>query len=63
MNCFAAALAIGASTKTGLVSAAIIIAASFGVFPAGMTIIDWAAGASLWPPYSSREIRISLSRW
>jgi len=44
MDCFAVALAIGASTKVRLVSEAIIIAASFGALHAGMTLIGRAAG-------------------
>jgi len=44
MDCFAVSLAIGTSTKTNLLNAALIIASCFGIFQAGMTLIGWAAG-------------------
>jgi putative Mn2+ efflux pump MntP len=44
MDCFAVSLAIGTSTRTKLLNAALIIALCFGVFQAGMTLIGWAAG-------------------
>lgn len=44
MDCFAVSLAIGTSTKTKLLNAALIIALCFGVFQAGMTLAGWAAG-------------------
>jgi len=47
MDCFAVSLAIGTTTKTRLIYAAVIIALCFGVFQAGMTVIGWAAGVSL----------------
>lgn len=47
MDCFAVSLAIGTTTKTRLVYAAVIIAFFFGAFQAGMTIIGWFAGSSL----------------
>ncbi|MDO9035239.1 MAG: hypothetical protein Q7U51_08565 [Methanoregula sp.] len=37
MDCFAVSLAIGTTTKTRLVYAAVIIAFFFGAFQAGMT--------------------------
>ena len=46
MDCLAVSLAIGATTRTRLVPAALIIAASFGIFQGGMTIIGWLAGSS-----------------
>jgi putative Mn2+ efflux pump MntP len=46
MDCLAVSLAVGTTTKTRLLSAAVIIAASFGIFQAGMTIIGWQAGSS-----------------
>jgi len=47
MDCFAVSLAIGTTTKTWLVYAAVIIAACFGIFQAGMTIAGWLAGSTL----------------
>ena len=47
MDCFAVSLAIGTTTKTRLMYAATIIALCFGVFQAGMTVIGWVAGISL----------------
>jgi putative Mn2+ efflux pump MntP len=47
MDCFAVSLAIGTTTKTRLIYAAVIIALCFGAFQAGMTVIGWAAGVSL----------------
>jgi putative Mn2+ efflux pump MntP len=47
MDCFAVSLAIGTTTRTRLVCAAGIIALSFGIFQGGMTLIGWAAGASV----------------
>jgi putative Mn2+ efflux pump MntP len=44
MDCFAVSLAIGARTRTRLMSAAGINALSFCGFQAGMTRIGWAAG-------------------
>jgi manganese efflux pump family protein len=44
MDCFAVSLAIGTNIRTRLISAAVIIALSFGAFQAGMTLIGWAAG-------------------
>jgi putative Mn2+ efflux pump MntP len=44
MDCFAVSLAIGTSTKTRILYAALIIALCFGVFQTGMTLIGWAAG-------------------
>ncbi|MDD1693882.1 MAG: manganese efflux pump MntP family protein [Methanoregula sp.] len=44
MDCFAVSLAIGTTTKTKLLNAALIIALCFGVFQAGMTLAGWAAG-------------------
>jgi putative Mn2+ efflux pump MntP len=46
MDCLAVSLAVGTTTKTRLLSAAVIIAASFGIFQAGMTILGWFAGSS-----------------
>jgi putative Mn2+ efflux pump MntP len=45
MDCFAVSLAIGTRTKTRLITAALIIALSFGAFQTGMTLIGWAAGS------------------
>ncbi len=45
MDCLAVSLAIGTTTKTRLLTVAVIIAASFGIFQAGMTIIGWLAGS------------------
>lgn len=47
MDCLAVSLAIGTSTKTNLLKAALIIALCFGGFQAGMTLIGWAAGTGL----------------
>jgi len=47
MDCFAVSLAIGTTTKTRLVHAAVIIAACFGIFQAGMTLAGWLAGSTL----------------
>jgi putative Mn2+ efflux pump MntP len=46
MDCLAVSLAIGTTTKTRLLSVAVIIAACFAIFQAGMTIIGWLAGSS-----------------
>jgi putative Mn2+ efflux pump MntP len=47
MDCFAVSLAIGTTTKTRLVYAAVIIAIFFGAFQAGMTVVGWLAGSSV----------------
>ncbi len=47
MDCFAVSLAIGTTTKTRLVYAAVIIAVFFGMFQGGMTFIGWLAGSSV----------------
>jgi putative Mn2+ efflux pump MntP len=47
MDCFAVSLAIGTTTKTRLIYAAVIIACFFGMFQAGMTVIGWMAGSSV----------------
>src|SRR5512145_1801491 len=47
MDCFAVSLAIGTSTKTAILRAALIIAFCFGLFQAGMTLIGWVAGSGL----------------
>jgi putative Mn2+ efflux pump MntP len=47
MDCFAVSLAIGTTTKTRLVYAAVIIAVFFSAFQAGMTVIGWLAGSSI----------------
>jgi len=47
MDCFAVSLAIGTTTKARLIYAAAIIALCFGAFQAGMTVVGWAAGATL----------------
>lgn len=47
MDCFAVSLAIGTTTKTRLIYAAVIIAIFFGAFQAGMTVIGWLAGSSV----------------
>jgi len=47
MDCLAVSLAIGTSTKTKLLNAAIIIALCFGGFQGGMTLLGWAAGTGL----------------
>ena len=47
MDCFAVSLAIGTTTKTRLIYAAVIIAIFFSVFQAGMTVIGWLAGSSI----------------
>ncbi|MHB8164782.1 MAG: manganese efflux pump MntP [Methanoregula sp.] len=47
MDCFAVSLAIVTTTKTRLVYAAVIIAAFFSAFQAGMTVIGWLAGSSI----------------
>ena len=46
MDCFAVSLAIGTTTKTRLVYAAVIIGLCFGAFQAGMTVAGWATGIS-----------------
>ena len=53
MDCFAVALAIGTSERLPLARTALVIAASFGVFQAGMTIAGWIAGTSLYTEISS----------
>jgi putative Mn2+ efflux pump MntP len=53
MDCFAVALAIGTSERLPLAKTALVIAASFGIFQAGMTIAGWIAGASLLTEISS----------
>jgi manganese efflux pump family protein len=45
MDCFAVSLAIGTSTTTKLVQAALVIAFFFGFFQAGMTLVGWAAAS------------------
>jgi len=45
MDCLAVSLAIGTSTKTAVLKAALIIALCFGGFQAGMTLIGWIAGS------------------
>ncbi len=47
MDCFAVSLAIGTTTKTRLVYAAVIIACFFGAFQGGMTFVGWLAGSSV----------------
>jgi len=47
MDCFAVSLAIGTTTKVRLIRAAGIIAIFFGGFQAGMTVIGWFAGISV----------------
>ena len=47
MDCFAVSLAIGTTTKTRLVYAAVIIAIFFALFQGGMTVIGWLAGSSV----------------
>jgi putative Mn2+ efflux pump MntP len=47
MDCFAVSLAIGTTTKTRLIYAAVIIAIFFGAFQAGMTVVGWLAGSSV----------------
>lgn len=47
MDCFAVSLAIGTTTKTRMIYAAVIIAIFFGAFQAGMTMIGWLAGSSV----------------
>jgi len=44
MDCFAVSLAIGTSTKTKILHAALIIALCFGIFQTGMTLAGWFAG-------------------
>jgi manganese efflux pump family protein len=44
MDCFAVSLAIGTTTKTKLLNAALVIALCFGVFQTGMTLLGWVAG-------------------
>ena len=44
MDCLAVSLAIGTSTRTKFINAALVIALCFGVFQAGMTLAGWAAG-------------------
>ena len=53
MDCFAVALAIGTSERLPLAKTAVVIAASFGIFQAGMTLAGWAAGASLYAEIAS----------
>ena len=53
MDCFAVALAIGTSERLPLVQTALVIAASFGIFQAGMTVAGWIAGASLYAEIST----------
>jgi manganese efflux pump family protein len=45
MDCFAVSLAIGTSTKTKILHAALVIALCFGIFQTGMTLIGWFAGS------------------
>jgi putative Mn2+ efflux pump MntP len=47
MDCFAVSLAIGTTTKTKLLNAALVIALCFGVFQTGMTLLGWVAGTWL----------------
>jgi putative Mn2+ efflux pump MntP len=53
MDCFAVSLAIGTSTRSQILKTALVIAACFGIFQAGMTIIGWIAGASLYTEISA----------
>jgi len=53
MDCFAVALAIGTSERLPLPKTALVIAASFGIFQAGMTLAGWVAGASLYAEISA----------
>lgn len=53
MDCFAVSLAIGTSTRSQIVKTALVIAASFGCFQAGMTIIGWIAGTSIYTEISA----------
>jgi putative Mn2+ efflux pump MntP len=47
MDCFAVSLAIGSTTKSRLIRAALIIALCFGGFQAGMAALGWVAGVSV----------------
>lgn len=44
MDCFAVSLAIGTSVRSDLLRVALVIAASFGLFQAGMTLLGWGGG-------------------
>ncbi len=46
MDCFAVSLAVGTSTRTSLLNAALIIACCFGAFQAGMTLLGWGLGSA-----------------
>lgn len=52
MDCFAVSLAIGTSAKSQIRKTALVIATCFGLFQAGMTIIGWVAGASVYSKIS-----------
>jgi len=41
MDCFTVSLAIGTTTKTRLINAAVIIGVCFAVFQTGMTLSGW----------------------
>ena len=55
MDCFAVSLAIGTTTRSQLRKTALVIAASFGFFQAGMTIVGWIAGTSLYTVISAYD--------
>jgi len=47
MDCLVVSLVIGATSQENLLGTAVVIAASFGLFQAGMTFTGWMAGLSL----------------
>jgi len=53
MDCFAVSLAIGTSTRSDLAKTAVVIAASFGIFQAAMTVAGWGIGATLYAEISA----------
>jgi manganese efflux pump family protein len=53
MDCFAVSLAIGTSARSNLAKTALVIAASFGIFQAAMTVVGWGIGATLYTEISA----------
>jgi putative Mn2+ efflux pump MntP len=55
MDCFAVSLVIGTTTRSGIRKTALVIAACFGLFQAGMTVIGWIAGTTLYHVISAYD--------
>jgi putative Mn2+ efflux pump MntP len=53
MDCFAVSLAIGTTTRSQIRKTALVIAACFGLFQAGMTVAGWIAGTTLYTVISA----------